>query len=172
MVKYRRFYVPGGTYFFTATLHDRKSDWLIKHIRQLGDAMRRVRDIHPYKTIAMVVLPDHLHVIWELPENDANFSLRWRCIKSLFTKKLTASGVNIAKNAFGENILWQRRFWEHMIRDEKDYARHVDYIHFNPVKHQLVTRVADWPFSTFHRYVNKGLLPRNWAYRNDDLDVE
>ena len=172
MVKYRRYYLPGGTYFFTVTLHNRKSIWLTKYIKELGVVMRSAQVTYPYKVIAMVVLPEHLHAIWELPEGDKNFSLRWRYIKSQFTKKLLKGSVNIAKNNRGEYALWQRRFWEHAIRDEKDYQRHVDYIHYNPVKHQLVTCVKDWPYSTFHRYVKEGIIAENWCYQNDDMDVE
>ena len=171
MVKYRRSNVTGGTYFFTLVLRDRKSDLLTKYIKQLGDAMRHVKAIHPYKTIAIVVLPDHMHVMWKLPDHDCNYSLRWRCIKTRFAKNLKMIGVNIVKNASGENMLWQRRFWEHLIRNDKDYERHMDYIHYNPVKHNLVSQVVDWPFSTFHRYVNNGILPHNWCYQSDDLDV-
>jgi len=172
MVKYRRYYLPGGTYFFTVTLRNRKSDWLTKYVKQLGDAMRRVQAIHPYKILAIVVLPDHLHTLWELPEGDSNFSLRWRLIKMQFAENIKAKGVKIIKNYRGENTLWQRRFWEHAIRDEKDYQQHVDYIHYNPVKHGLAERVSDWPYSSFHRYVSEDMLPSNWCYQNDDLDVE
>jgi putative transposase len=172
MVHYRRYQIPGGTYFFTVVLQNRQSDWLIKYIAQLKAAFRHVNNLHPFKTQAIVVLPDHLHAIWELPENDSNYSLRWRCIKIAFAKNLKQSGIDISKNKFGENVLWQRRFWEHTIRNEKDYERHVDYIHYNPVKHGLVENVNDWPYSTFHRYVREGLLPKNWSYANEDMSVE
>ena len=172
MVKYRRYHQPGSTYFFTLVLQDRKSNWLTKYIKQLGDAMRDVKQIHPFDVVAMVVLQNHLHAMWELPEEDDDYSLRWRCIKKRFAMNIKKMGIKIEKNRFGENRLWQRRFWEHTVRDEKDFARHVDYIHYNPVKHGLVNCVKRWPFSTFHRYVKKGLLPVNWCYVNDDLDVE
>lgn len=172
MVKYRRYYVPGGIYFFTVVLQDRQSNWLVKYINELTAAMRRVKQIHPYKIIAMVILPDHLHAMWEMPENDENYSIRWICIKREFAKNLRKSRVRIQKNRFGENELWQRRFWEHAIRDEKDYEKHVDYIHYNPVKHGYVNSVKEWPFSTFHQFVQQGLLPLNWCYQNDDIEVE
>lgn len=172
MVKYRRNYIPGGTYFFTLTLRDRKSNYLTQHADKLTAAMRRVNKLHPYKTIALVILPDHLHAIWELPENDANYSLRWRCIKTLFVKNLKKEDIAIINNASGESMLWQRRFWEHTIRNEIDYENHLNYIHYNPVKHGLALKVADWPFSTFHRYVKDGILPANWSYQNEDLDLE
>ena len=149
MVKYRRCYISGGTYFFTVNLDDRKLDWLTKYIAQLKDAMRRVNEIHPFKTHAFVVLPDHLHVIWQLPDGDVNYSLRWRCIKTQFAKNLNGVGVSIVKNFRQENFLWQKRFWEHTIKDETDFERHVNYIHYNPVKHGYVKRVADWPYSLF-----------------------
>jgi putative transposase len=110
-----------------------------------------------------VVLPDHVHTIMTLPPRDADFPGRWRRIKGLFTRTAVAAGATAARNRKGEYSLWQRRFWEHTIRDEEDFARHVDYIHFNPVKHGLVRRVRDWPYSSFHRYVRSGLLPADWG---------
>jgi putative transposase len=110
-----------------------------------------------------VVLPDHLHVVMTLPPGDADFSNRWSLIKRRFTSAVAKMGVTIARHANGEYALWQRRFWEHTIRDDTDFERHVDYIHFNPVKHRLVTRVRDWPHSSFHRYVRHGLMPEDWA---------
>jgi len=172
MVKYRRNFIPGGIYFFTVALLDRQSNWLTKYIHQLTAAFRRVNAIHPYQTLAMVVLPDHLHTIWKLPEKDANYSLRWRYIKTFFAKNLQKCGIKIDKNRYGENILWQRRFWEHTICDEIDYARHVDYIHYNPMKHGLVNSICDWPYSTFHKYVKEGLLPNNWCGQDNGLNVE
>ena len=112
----------------------------------------------------MVVLPDHLHVIWTLPEDDANFATRWRLIKSRFSHAIPAGeSVSNSRLTKGERGIWQRRFWEHTIRDENDFARHVDYIHINPVKHGLVTRVVDWPYSSFHRLVKLGVYPEDWA---------
>jgi putative transposase len=172
MVKYRRYRVPGGTYFFTLTLRDRKSDWLTRYCGQVINAMKKVRAIHPFKTIALVILPDHLHAMWTLPDGDSNYSLRWRLIKTQFSKNLASSGISIKKNAKGENILWQNRFWEHTIRNEIDYEKHVNYIHYNPVKHGFVTKPADWPYTTFHRYVKNGILPYDWCHQECDIDVE
>ncbi len=169
MVQYRRYRIAGGIYFFTVALHNRKSNYLTKYIQQLGAAIRHVKRLHAFKTIAMVVLPDHLHAMWELPVNDDNYSLRWRCIKTAFAKNLRNCGVKIQKNRFNENCLWQRRFWEHVIRDDKDYERHVDYIHYNPVKHKLVNSPIEWPYSTFHRYVREGTLSKNWSKKPDNL---
>src|SRR5262249_39941628 len=112
---------------------------------------------------AVVVLPDHLHCIWTLPPDDKDYSHRWRLIKSRFSRALSAAGAPVRKNARGEYNVWQRRFWEHTVRDEQDFNAHVDYIHYNPVKHGLVTRVADWPHSSFHRFVRVGWLDADWA---------
>jgi putative transposase len=112
---------------------------------------------------AIVILPDHLHAIWTLPDGDADYSGRWRAIKSRFTRELRASGIPLTCDDRGEYRLWQRRFWEHTIRDDNDFNRHVDYIHWNPVKHGLTFRVADWPYSSFHRYTRLGLLPEDWV---------
>ena len=112
---------------------------------------------------AIVVLPDHLHTIWTLPADDADYAERWRMIKSRFTKSLVKEGVKIGRNEKGEYDLWQRRYWEHTIRDDLDLQRHVDYIHCNPVKHGLVERVSDWPHSSFHRYVRDGIVSVDWG---------
>jgi len=163
MVQYRRNYVAGGTYFFTVTLDDRASSALVDHIGALRSAFRAVRQERPFNIDAIVILPDHLHAIWTLPDNDADFPGRWKRIKGSFTRQLIAAGVPVARHDNGEYALWQRRFWEHTIRDDRDFERHVDYVHFNPVKHGLVSRVQDWPHSSFHRYVRQGSLPNDWA---------
>ena len=163
MVRYRRNFVEGGTYFFTATLVDRRSSALIDHIGALRAAIRSTRQAHPFTIDAVVVLPDHLHIVMTLPTGDADYPNRWRLIKRRFTDAVVKAGASVARNRNGEHALWQRRFWEHTIRDDGDFERHVDYIHFNPVKHGLVARVRDWPFSSFHRYVRRGLLPEDWA---------
>jgi putative transposase len=162
MVRYRRNFVPGGTYFFTVTLNDRRSRALTDHIAALRGAFRATLRMRPFAIDAIVVLPDHLHVTMTLPPGDANYSGRWRMIKSRFTKSVV-SEISVPRNRKGEYSLWQRRFWEHTIRDDEDFARHVDYIHINPVKHSLVTQVRDWPYSSFHRYVRRGILPDDWA---------
>jgi putative transposase len=163
MVRYRRNFVPGGTFFFTVTLADRSSWALIDHIEALRAATRDTRRSHPFTIDAVVVLPDHLHVIMTLPQGDADYSNRWRLIKRRFTEVVIKSGAPIARARNGELALWQRRFWEHTIGDESDFERHVDYVHFNPVKHGLVARVRDWPHSSFHSYVRRGLLPQDWG---------
>ncbi len=164
MTDYRRNFVPGGSFFFTVNLADRRSRLLIKHIDELREALRQTLQRHTFTIDALVVLPDHLHAVWTLPENDADFALRWRQVKSSFSRRLPGDEpISDSRAAKGERGIWQRRYWEHTIRDEDDFARHVDYVHINPVKHRLVTRVKDWPYSSFHRMVKLGILPDDWA---------
>jgi putative transposase len=163
MVRYRRNYVPGATYFFTVTLADRASSLLVDHAGALRAAFRAARRERPFTVDAIVILPEHLHAILTLPAGDADFSGRWRRIKGGFSSRMIMAGTFVKRRANDDLALWQRRFWEHTIRDETDVERHVDYIHFNPVKHGLVSRVRDWPYSSFHRYVRQGLLPSDWA---------
>ena len=157
MADYRRLYVPGGTYFFTLVTRDRKP-WLGTDAgrRIFTDALRAVREQEPFRTRAMVVLPDHLHCIWTLPPGDSDFPSRWKSIKQRCSKRLKHSGLL-------EGGAWQRHYWEHLIRDEADLRAHVDYIHYNPVKHGLVDAPADWGASTFHRHVAKGIYPVDWG---------
>lgn len=163
MVRYRRNFVPGGTYFFTVTLADRESSALTDHVDFLRAAFRITRQEHPFVIDAIVILPDHLHTIWTLPSSDSDFSGRWKRIKAYFTHRLAGTGDAVKRHRNGEYDLWQRRFWEHTIRNESDFERHVDYVHFNPVKHKLVSQVREWPYSSFHVYVRHGLLPPDWA---------
>lgn len=163
MVRYRRNLLPGGTFFFTVTLDDRRSSALVDHVDKLRGAFRTARAERPFKIDAIAILPDHLHVIMTLPKDDSDFSGRWKRIKSLFTHRLVASGALIRRNHRGEFSLWQRRFWEHTIRDDADFERCADYIHYNPVKHRLVASPIDWPHSSLHRYVREGVLPADWG---------
>jgi putative transposase len=163
MVRYRRNFVPGGTYFFTVTLADRTSSALVDNVTALRMAFRIARHERPFMIDAIVILPEHLHTIWTLPSDDSDFSGRWKRIKAYFTHRLVAAGVPVKRHRNGEYVLWQRRFWEHTIRNEMDFERHVDYVHFNPVKHKLVNRVSAWPYSSFHLYVRRGVLPADWA---------
>jgi putative transposase len=160
MVRYRRNYVPGGTYFFTVALADRRSRALVENIGALRSAFRTTRRERPFVVDAIVILPDHLHTIVTLPEGDADFSGRWQRIKSLFSRVVAARETANRKR---EYPLWQRRFWEHTIRDDDDFSRHFDYLHFNPVRHGLVSRVADWPYSSFHLYVRRGWMTPDWG---------
>jgi len=156
--------VPGGSYFFTVNLLDRRSDLLVSRIDVLRTVVRRVRRLRPFHVDAWVVLPDHMHVVWTLPEGDVAFSARWQAIKMGFSKAIEpAETLSVSRAVRGERGIWQRRFWEHCIRDERDYAAHLDYIHFNPVKHGIAASAAGWPYSTFHRAVAIGLYPSSWC---------
>jgi putative transposase len=155
---------PGGSFFFTVNLAERRLRLLTENIGALRAAFRDTRTTHPFTIEAIVILPDHLHAIWSLPEDDCDFSTRWRLIKSAFSRALP-QGERIAESRRlkGERGIWQRRYWEHTLRDERDFARHMDYIHFNPVKHEFVARARDWPYSSFHRMVRLGVYPEDWA---------
>ena len=169
MPDYRRNRVPGATYFFTVNLLDRRSDLLVTHIDVLLMAVREVRRRSRFQIDAWVVLPNHMHALWTLPEGDADFPGRWRDIKTAFAKSLPATEHRSATMIRrGERGIWQRRYWEHTIRDERDYAVHMDYIHFNPVKHGLAHVPADWPFSSFRRCVAKGLYQEDWISNNTE----
>ncbi len=163
MSNYRRAKIAGGTFFFTLTLADRSSDLLVREIDRLRRIYAQVRGRRPFETVAICILPDHLHAIWSLPLDDADFARRWNLIKGGFSRGLLAADRSSSKLAKREKGIWQRRYWEHAIRDNTDLARHIDYIHFNPVKHGLVSRVRDWPHSSFHRYVERGDLPEDWG---------
>ena len=163
MPQYIRAFVPGGTFFFTVTLLERRRKLLIEYIDNLRASFAAVRQRRPFTVEAIVILPDHLHCIWTLPAGDADFSSRWRDIKARFSAQIPRwERLSARRLQKGERGIWQRRFWEHVIRDECDYERHVNYIHFNPVKHGHVTRVAAWPYSSFHRYVEHGIYTLEW----------
>ena len=173
MSRYRRSLANGGTFFFTVTLAERKCRLLTVEIDRLRRAFDLARTRHPFRTPAYCILPDHLHTVWRLPEDDADFGLRWSVIKRAFSSGLPqAIARSTSKIAKREKGLWQRRFWEHQIRDEMDLQRHVDYVHFNPVKHGRAKRVADWPHSSFHTYVERGILQVNWAGADADRDAD
>ena len=166
-MQYRRAREQGGTYFFTlVTRKRRKILYNPENIELLREAFKYVLDRHPFTIDAHVILPDHLHFIWTLPGGDQNFSTRWRLIKSYFTRNIDpchkeqTRGSRLAKK---EQTIWQRRFWEHLIRDEKDMKNHIEYIHFNPVKHGLVKAPRDWHLSSFHKYVRSGLYESAWG---------
>jgi len=174
MTNYRRYRIDGGSYFFTVNLAERKRSLLTERIDALRDAFRMVKNAHPFVIDAVVILPEHLHTIWTLPQGDDDFSLRWRQIKSAFSRSIEKDErISNSRLLKQERGIWQRRFWEHAIRDEEDFNRHIDYIHINPVKHGYVQRAADWQFSSFHRYVRLGIFPVDWAgVTNDELDME
>ena len=170
MPDYRRAWCPGGTWFFTVNLLERHgNDLLTRHVNVLREAVRVVRQRYPFIIHGWVVLPDHLHCVIELPPNDTNFSTRWRLIKIGFSKALPRTErLSSVRQRRGERGIWQRRYWEHRIRDDADFQAHMDYVHINPVKHGLVTRVAQWPHSTFHRLVEQGIYPADWAGGNEE----
>ncbi|MGA7485619.1 MAG: transposase [Xanthobacteraceae bacterium] len=173
MTNYRRNFIPGGSFFFSVNLEDRRSRLLTEHVEQLRAAFRYTQVRHPFKIEATVVLPDHLHAIWSLPQGDADFALRWRLIKSALSRALPrAESVSRSRHMKGGRGVWQRRYWEHTLRDEDDFERHVNYIHYNPVKHGHVVRIRDWPYSSFHRMVRLGVYPEDWAGDGRDGGAE
>lgn len=169
MPNFRRVWVPGGCFFFTVNLRDRSSDLLVRHVDRLREAVRVVRHTHPFIIHGWVILPDHLHCVIELPPGDSDYATRWRLIKGTFSRGLPLSEPRSASHRRrGERGIWQRRYWEHMIRDDADFSAYMDYVHINPVKHGLVQRVEEWPFSTFHGCVAKGVYPHDWAGGSED----
>jgi putative transposase len=164
MTDYRRAFISGGTYFFTVNLADRRKPLLVEHIGALRNAFRYTRERHPFALEAVVVLPDHLHAIWTLPEGDADFPLRWRLIKAMFSRALPAGEiVSKSRARRAERGIWRRRYWEHAVRDSVDFNRHLDYVHFNPVKHGYVSAPKDWPYSSFRQAVRSGWYPAAWS---------
>ena len=165
MTEYRRAYVPGASWFFTVNLAERKgNDLLVRHVDDLRRAFRYVRENHPFRLEAVVVLPDHLHCAWTLPPGDSDFSMRWNLLKGYFSRAIEkGERVSQSRRKRRERGLWQRRFWEHLLTDQADFNQHIDYIHWNPVKHGRVRQVADWPHSSFHEYVVRGVYPENWC---------
>lgn len=164
---YRRAKTPGATYFFTVVTHQRQPLFCdTQTIALLRTAFRTVKTNHPFTIDAVVVLPDHLHCLWTLPEADANFSTRWRLIKSEFSRHCPDQYKrqrSKSRQSKGEQAIWQRRFWEHRIQDESDFVQHVDYIHYNPVKHGLVKAPSDWAYSSFHQFVRDGVCAQDWG---------
>lgn len=153
---YRRLYIPGGTYFFTVVTYRRRPIFSeSRAVDLLRSAFTYTMTRYPFSIVANVIMPDHLHFMWTLPESDSNFSTRWRLIKSYFTR-------NWKGNPSGEPV-WQNRFWEHNIHDDDDFACHIEYIHYNPVKHGLATAPHAWPYSSFRKFVDEGIYGENWG---------
>jgi putative transposase len=169
MPNYLRAYRPNGTFFFTVVTYRRRPLLTLPEGRRiLRQVIVDVRQEYPFEIDAWVLLPEHLHCIWTLPPGDSDFSKRWGLIKARFTKRAghlfrRPQRVTASRVKHRDGTVWQRRFWEHCLRDQDDFNRHMDYIHWNPVKHGHVCRVADWPFSTFHRYVANGVYTRDWG---------
>lgn len=166
-MQYRRSRAKGGTYFFTVVTYKRRKILCIPDsISLLRNVFGRVMGQHPFRIDAFILLPDHLHCIWTLPDGDSDFSKRWRLIKSQFSREsddLYKNRPSASREKKKEQAVWQRRFWEHQICDEEDLIRHVEYIHYNPVKHGLVGAPRDWEYSSFHRYVSKGVYDDGWG---------
>ena len=169
MTEYRRARVPGATYFFTVNCAERKGNSILTdNIDTLRNAFRKVKKDHPFEINAIVILPEHLHCIWTLPQDDVDFGSRWGLIKAAFSRAIPKTERRSdSRLKRGERGVWQRRYWEHLIRDEEDYARHTNYIHWNPVKHGWAIQVKDWPYSSFHTHVDQGIYPLDWA---SDID--
>lgn len=169
MPAYRRAYVPGGCYFFTVVTEQRQPVLTNPDVRvALREAICIVRETLPFRIEGWVLLPDHLHAIWTLPEGDADFSTRWRLIKRHVTRTCGAGYarpeyLTERRTAKQCGTFWRHRFWEHLLRGDHDFRQHLDYLHGNPLKHGLIERVVDWPWSSFHRWVRRGLYPADWA---------
>ena len=178
MSRYRRDYTPGATYFFTVVTYRRRAFLCDEDVRAaLRDAIEKTRLNYPFSIEAWVLLPDHLHCLWRLPPADCNHSTRWNLIKRRVTKACAArlhvaEWMSASKRKHRESTVWQRRHIEHRIRDDGDFSNHCDYIHYNPVKHGLVSRPVDWPYSSFHRFVKRGVYPAHWTLENPNtLDM-
>ena len=168
MSEYRRAYQEGGCYFFTVVTYERQRILdRRENIERLKKAFRHVMEQYPFVMDSVVILPDHLHCIWLLPGGDSDFSSRWRLIKRYFS-----IGIGAPIDHRGEKTVWQRRFWEHLIRNEDDWRKHVDYIHYNPVKHGYVLRPADWPHSSFQRAVDRGWYSVDWGEKKEPGNIK
>ncbi len=176
MPDYRRWYEPGGTYFFTAVAHVRRPIFCGDMARGcLHDGIEIVRKKWPFKLVAIVLLPDHIHTVWTLPPGDARYPTRWQRLKEEFTRAYLGRGgaevpPSLSRLLQGERGVWQRRYWEHTVSDEEDLKRCVDYVHWNPKKHGYVDNVRDWPWSSFHRYVGWGEYTLDWGAKDPTPD--
>ena len=166
-MSYRRAKTPGATYFFTVVTYNRQPLFHDPaNVQLLRDAFRHIKQRHPFAIDAIVILPDHLHALWSLPPGDADFSTRWRSVKTYVSRHCSERYKQPRSSSYlqkGEQAIWQRRFWEHQIRDEQDFDNHVAYIHYNPVKHGLVSAPRDWQYSSFWGYVKAGICPEDWG---------
>jgi putative transposase len=174
MTNYRRFYAPGATWFFTVNLAYREENHLLlENIDLLRMAFYEVKKRHPFTIDAIVIMPNHLHCLWTLPPDDLDYSNRWGQIKGYFSRHINkGERLTTSRSKRRERGLWQRRFWAHLITDQDDFNIHADYIHWNPVKHGWVNQVADWQYSSFHKFVRLGIYPATWGCTEKfDLDA-
>ena len=173
MTDYRRAYLTGATWFFTVNLAERRGNrLLIDKIDALRVAFAYTKQRRPFQMEAVVILPDHLHCVLTLPSGDADFSTRWNLLKGYFSRSIDkGERISTSREKRRERGLWQRRFWEHCIRDQEDFNKHVDYIYRYPIKHGWAKQAADWPYSSFHRFVAKGIYPSNWG-GHGEFDVD
>lgn len=170
---YRRAKAMGGTYFFTVNLADRTKKYLTDYIDTFRDILNNVKQKHPFILDALVLLPDHLHAIWTLPANDYNYATRWKLIKSNFSRQIPRQEkINNSRIKKGERGIWQRRYWEHQIRDFRDYENHINYIHYNPVKHGYTMNPIDWPYSSIHSHISKGIINSDWGANEDNVSIQ
>jgi len=177
---YQRYYLQGGTYFFTVVSHKRQPIFVKEPaIRLFKNCLKDTITIHPFRIDAIVILPDHIHTIWTLPENDSDFSTRWKLVKAAFSKQhqnILTGNLTDSLVRKGESGVWQRRFWEHLIRDQDDFNRHCDYIHYNPVKHGLAKSPSEWKYSSFEKFVKLGIYEPGWGTFVDktiiDMDID
>lgn len=173
VMKYQRYFQPGGTFFFTIVTYKRRKIFISeKTINLFNESVKCVQQRHPFEIQAFCICPDHIHMIWKLPEDDVDYPTRLRLIKSHFSHHYNDKnrfGLPESRIKKGEKTIWQRRYWEHFIRNEEDFSRHIEYIHFNPVKHGLVDSPILWKFSSFSDFVQQGLYPADWG-ENSSMD--
>jgi putative transposase len=170
MTDYRRFYLPGSTWFFTVNLENRLDNHLlVEQIDLLRLAFQYVKQRHPFQIQAVVIMPEHLHCLWTLPPDDDDNAIRWNLLKGHFSRALPVVNETISASRAKrrERGIWQRRFWARFMTSQDDFNTHVDYIHWNPVKHGWVSQVSDWPHSSFHRFVKLGVYPDNWRHSGE-----
>ncbi|ACK69828.1 conserved hypothetical protein [Gloeothece citriformis PCC 7424] len=175
-MQYRRAKVAGGTYFFTVVTHKRREFLCeLDNIEILKKAFRYVIQRHPFTIDAIIILPNHLHCIWTLPKDDYSFSKRWQLIKNFFSRNCPSQyrgEVSLSQQKKKEQAIWQRRFWEHCILNQQDFINHVEYIHYNPVKHGLVQAPKNWQYSSFSRYVQQGIYDLEWGSNEEIIFSE
>jgi putative transposase len=178
MANYRRLYTPGACYFFKLVAYRRQPIFCDALFRSaLRQAIVQTRIKYPFAINAWVLLPDHLHTIWTLPQGEANYSQRWQQIKRKVSLTIGAEYnraelLTPSKIKHRESTIWQRRYWEHQIRNQADFNHHLDYCHYNPVKHGLCQKPKDWPYSTFNRYVNSWFYDNDWASPCIELNID